>query len=68
MAAQGIDAIKEKMTFAKLARRLGITRGAVSQWTHVPAERIGEVSKITGLPAHILRPDLFESAPQEPAE
>lgn len=49
------------MTLARLAREIGITRGAVAQWTKVPAERLGDVSRVTGIPMNVLRPDLFEA-------
>ena len=43
----------------KVARELRITHGAVSQWRRVPAERVLDVERITGIPRHILRPDLY---------
>lgn len=43
---------------AKLARELGITPGAISQWRYIPAERVAAVSAATGIPAAQLRPDL----------
>lgn len=43
----------------KVARALGITHGAVSQWKRVPAERVIAVSDLTGVPRHELRPDLY---------
>jgi DNA-binding transcriptional regulator YdaS (Cro superfamily) len=43
-----------------LARELGITRGAVSQWLRVPLSRIVAIEKITGVPRQKLRPDLFK--------
>jgi len=45
---------------ARIARGLGVTRGAVSAWPRVPAERVPAVSRITGIPPHELRPDLYE--------
>ena len=44
---------------AALALRLGITPKAIYQWPYVPAERVGSVSALTGIPAHELRPDVF---------
>jgi DNA-binding transcriptional regulator YdaS (Cro superfamily) len=44
-----------------LARRLGITASAVSQWERVPAERVVEVERATGVPRELLRPDLYRS-------
>lgn len=57
----GMDAVRDRMTLARLAREIGITRGAVAQWTKVPAERLGDVSRVTGIPMNVLRPDLFEA-------
>lgn len=42
-----------------LAKHLRITRSAVSQWTRVPAERVIEVERCSGVPRHELRPDLY---------
>jgi DNA-binding transcriptional regulator YdaS (Cro superfamily) len=57
----GMDAVKDRMPLAKLARAIGISRGAVAQWSRVPAERIGDVARATGIPMERLRPDLFEA-------
>jgi DNA-binding transcriptional regulator YdaS (Cro superfamily) len=42
-----------------LAVALGITPGAISQWDRVPAERVLEVEKATGIPRQVLRPDVY---------
>ena len=44
---------------AALARALGVTSQAVSQWRKIPAERVPAVSRATDLPPHLLRPDLY---------
>lgn len=44
---------------AKLARLLGITSQAVSQWQRVPAERVLDVESLTGVPRYDLRPDIY---------
>ena len=44
---------------AKLARSLKLTRAAITQWERIPAERAVEVSRISGIPLHELRPDLW---------
>jgi DNA-binding transcriptional regulator YdaS (Cro superfamily) len=59
---EGMDAVRDRMPLARLAREIGITRGAVAQWDKVPAERIGDVSRVTGIPFEVLRPDLFKTA------
>lgn len=58
----GMDAVRDRMPLARLAREIGITRGAVAQWDKVPAERIGDVARVTGIPFNVLRPDLFKAA------
>lgn len=43
----------------QLARLLGITHGAIYQWGEVPAQRVLDVERLTGIPRHELRPDLY---------
>lgn len=50
---------------ASLAKELGITRGAISKWKRVPAERVLEVERILGVPRHMLRPDLYPAPLRE---
>ena len=42
-----------------LAKKLGITKQAVSKWPQVPAIRVLQVEAITGIPRKELRPDIF---------
>lgn len=44
-----------------LARALtdDISPQAISQWKRVPAERVADVERATGIPRHRLRPDIF---------
>lgn len=50
-------------TITELAKELGIEPASVSGWRRIPAERVSEVSRITGVPRAELRPDIFgESA------
>jgi DNA-binding transcriptional regulator YdaS (Cro superfamily) len=42
-----------------LARLLGISKQAVQKWTRVPADRIIDVERVTGVPREKLRPDLY---------
>lgn len=43
----------------ELARRLGITSQAISQWKKIPAERVVDIEAVTGIPREQLRPDLY---------
>jgi DNA-binding transcriptional regulator YdaS (Cro superfamily) len=48
--------------FSELARKLGITPQAVSNWHQrgrVPAVRVLEIEQITGVSRHSLRPDIY---------
>lgn len=45
-----------------LARRLGISRNAVSDWRRngrVPEDRVEQIKEVTGLSEHLIRPDLY---------
>jgi hypothetical protein len=55
-------AIKAAGGIHVLARKLGLPQKAIEQWTRIPAERLRPVASITGLPQHVLRPDLFDVA------
>lgn len=47
-----------------LAKAIGnLTPQAISQWKKVPAERVLDVERITGISRHDLRPDIFGVAP-----
>lgn len=57
-----VAAIKAAGGGAALAREVGVSRFAVNQWREagIPSQRVGKVSRITGIPPHRLRPDLFD--------
>lgn len=44
---------------SELARRLGVAVQSIQQWSRIPAERVSDVEKVTGIPRHELRPDLY---------
>lgn len=44
---------------SRIARELGVTPGAISQWREVPADRVLDVERLTGISRHVLRPDVF---------
>lgn len=52
---------------AALARKLGIKRQAIYQWSRVPAERVLEIERLTGLSRYILRSDIYGPAPKTEA-
>src|SRR5215471_9941128 len=50
----------------KLARKLGVSRQAIYQWTEVPVERAADLERVTGIPRSRFRPDVFKGvAPSE---
>lgn len=46
----------------QLADALGVSPSAISMWRRIPAERVADVSRVTGIPRAKLRPDIFEAA------
>ena len=46
----------------KLARKLGVSRQAIYQWTEVPVERAADLERVTGIPRSRFRPDVFKGA------
>jgi DNA-binding transcriptional regulator YdaS (Cro superfamily) len=53
------------MTLSGLARAVEVDKATVTRWSNgrVPPERVRDVEKVTGIPPHDLRPDLWD-APQ----
>ena len=43
----------------KLASALGIRHPSFHSWERVPAERVLEISKFSGVPPHEIRPDIY---------
>ena len=52
-------AVKKAGGVTSLARKLGIKHNAFYVWKRVPAERVLEIERITGISRHDLRPDLY---------
>jgi DNA-binding transcriptional regulator YdaS (Cro superfamily) len=46
---------------AGLAKAIGVSRQNIHQWKRVPATRVADVAKATGIPPAVLRPDLFQA-------
>lgn len=49
-----------------LSKKLGISRQAVDRWKSVPAQRVVEVERITGVPRAELLPELFDAGAPPP--
>ncbi len=63
MRDSGLDeAIRAAGGVGALARKIGISQPSVSNWAHVPAERVLSVEAATGVDRTTLRPDLFAGA------
>ena len=45
---------------SKLAKAVNRHHGTVLRWSRVPAEHLRVVARVTGIPAHILRPDVVD--------
>jgi Bacterial toxin YdaS len=56
-----IKAIRAGGGQSALARALKINRQAIHRWTRIPADRILEIERVTGVPREELRPDLYRS-------
>jgi len=57
---EGLDeAIRAVGGVSELARRIGIAQPSVSNWDHVPADRVLAVEAATGVSRVRLRPDLY---------
>lgn len=56
-----------KIRLADLARELSVNKSTATRWSkrRVPAERVLEIERFTGVPRHELRPDIYPPpAPQ----
>lgn len=48
-----------------LARKLGIKHTALYSWNRVPAERVLDIERLSGISRHDLRPDIFGPRPTQ---
>ncbi len=54
-----LEAIRLAGSLTALGRICGVTQQAVRKWKMVPAGRVLPVAAATGIPPHILRPDIY---------
>lgn len=49
------------MKLAHVARNLGVDKGTLTKWSQhrVPAEKVLNFEKLTGISRHVIRPDLY---------
>lgn len=64
MSTDGLDSAIEKAGGqGALAKLLGLRQSHISNWKNrnkrVPAERVLEIERVTGVSRHELRPDLY---------
>jgi DNA-binding transcriptional regulator YdaS (Cro superfamily) len=52
-------AIEKAGGTAEMAKMLGISSQAISQWVRVPVNRVLAVEALTQVPRHELRPDVY---------
>jgi DNA-binding transcriptional regulator YdaS (Cro superfamily) len=57
------QAIAAAGSMTALAIALGVTPQSVAGWDQVPAERCLAVEAATGVPRHVLRPDIYGPHP-----
>lgn len=49
---------------SRVAKELGRHHSSVLGWTRVPAEHVRVVAKLSNIPAHRIRPDIFDEPVQ----
>ena len=52
-------------TRSRIAEAVGIANSTVTEWKQIPPKHAMVVSNITGVPVHVLRPDIFPTPHQE---
>lgn len=64
------EVIKRAGGASALGRLIGRHHTTILEWQAVPAKHVPAVSRITGIPRHVLAPELYEapvSAPEQAA-
>lgn len=55
------------LTYEEMAERFRVNKTTARYWecTRVPAERVPQISLVTGIQPHVLRPDLYDLQPKK---
>ncbi len=61
------EAIKRAGSVKALADVAGVRPQAISQWKHVPIERVARIAAALSMQRHELRPDVYEGPAGEAA-
>jgi len=56
------EAVERAGGAANLARALNVSRQAIYKWQRIPADRVREIERLTGISRETLRPDLYGAA------
>jgi len=54
-----LERASEKIGLVKLARALGVKHQSFYSWKKVPAERVLDLERVTGIHRSEIRPDLY---------
>jgi hypothetical protein len=55
---QAVEAVGSQV---ELARRIGVVQSAIHKWaTRIPADRVLDIERASGIPREKLRPDLYK--------
>lgn len=55
------EAVRRAGGLRVLARALGVSHQAILQWNRAPPRRVLDIERLTGVPRHDLRPDLYSA-------
>jgi len=55
------EARRKAGSWTAIAKKIGLSPAAVAKWERCPPWHVPAVSELTGVPRHVLRPDLYEA-------
>jgi len=59
--------LRQDFHVGELAKKLRITPPAIYAWKRIPERHVAALSKLTRIPPHELRPDLFKETARKTA-